>query len=138
MAEGAGGALSLTGDVIAAGTALAGLVLVYLGSVSAGYASYERDQQRTVRAVYQRKAWFAVGGILLSILASGIAVLAKWSANDWIAGVSIIISCVRISLGRHCGRSDSVRGEVMSLTLEKERRLDDAGLIECRVAMHWP
>jgi len=91
MAEGAGGALSLTGDVIAAGTALAGLVLVYLGSVSAGYASYERDQQRTVRAVYQRKAWFAVGGILLSILASGIAVLAKWSANDWIAGVSIII-----------------------------------------------
>jgi hypothetical protein len=63
-AEGVTGLLSLTGDVIAAGAALAGLILVYLGSVATGYAGYERTQQGTVRASFQRRAWFGVVGVV--------------------------------------------------------------------------
>ena len=90
MGEGLPGALSLSGDVIAAGTALAGLILVYLGSVAAGYASFETTQQPSVRSAYQRRAWFAVTGIILSIAASGTAIAAKWLANVCIAGASVV------------------------------------------------
>jgi hypothetical protein len=44
-AEGAAGVLGLTGDVIAAGAALAGLILVYLGSVASEYAGFDATEQ---------------------------------------------------------------------------------------------
>jgi hypothetical protein len=60
------GVLGLTGDVIAAGAALSGLILVYLGSVAAGYAGFDAAAQRTVRTSFQRRAWFAVVGVVLA------------------------------------------------------------------------
>lgn len=89
MAE--SGAIALSGDVIAAGTALGGLILVYLGSVAAGYASYEKTQQSAVRAVFQRRAWFAFIGILFALVSSGLALAAKWSGGVCLATASIII-----------------------------------------------
>jgi hypothetical protein len=91
MGEGAQGILNLTADVIAAGTALAGLILVYLGSVVAGYERFEKPQQPSVRPTYKRRAWFAVAGIVFSIGASGTAVLGKWLANVDLAGASVVI-----------------------------------------------
>jgi protein-S-isoprenylcysteine O-methyltransferase Ste14 len=91
MGEGAGGALSLAGDVIAGGATLSGLILVYLGSVTAGFSSFEKPQQGTVRKAYQHKAWLAVIGILFGLAASGSAVFAKWQVSTWIAGLSILL-----------------------------------------------
>lgn len=88
MEENAGGALGLAGDVIAGGVTLAGLILVYLGSVTAGFSSFARTQQGSIRAAYQRKAWFAVIGILFGLSASCLALVAKWQAGTWIAGLS--------------------------------------------------
>jgi hypothetical protein len=90
MGEG-GGVLNLAGDVIAAGTVLAGLVLVYLGSVANEYASFPKTDQGAVRAVFMRRAWFAVLGIVFSIAASGMAVLGKWLASTCLAGGAIIL-----------------------------------------------
>jgi hypothetical protein len=89
-AEGATGVLSLTGDVIAGGAALAGLILVYLGSVSAGYASYDKQDRGPVRGSYQHRAWFAVVGITLAIAASGMALLGKWLSHICLAGSGVV------------------------------------------------
>jgi hypothetical protein len=89
--EASSGALGLAGDVIAASAALAGLILVYLGAVASGYASFEKTQQGSVRASFQRRAWFAVVGILFSVAACGSAALAKWLANACVAGASLVL-----------------------------------------------
>ena len=64
MSASAAGVLGLTGDVIAAGAALAGLILVYLGHVAAGYAGFDAAAQRTVRgddiAHQLHAAWGAI------------------------------------------------------------------------------
>jgi peptidoglycan/LPS O-acetylase OafA/YrhL len=90
-AEGAAGVLGLTGDVIAAGATLAGLILVYLGSVAVGYAGFDPTAQPTVRASFQRRAWFSVVGVVLAISASGTAVLGKWLVNVCLAGGGAIL-----------------------------------------------
>ena len=90
--EGASGVLALMGDVIAASSALAGLIVVYLGSVVASYASYDRTQQGTVRASFQRRAWFAVIGVVLAIAACGCAVMGKWLTNVcWADGAMVLL-----------------------------------------------
>ena len=71
-------AVDLTSDVVAGGTALGGLLLVYLGGVTVSYAGYERTAQNAVRARHQRKAWFSVIGLLFALLATVAAVLGKW------------------------------------------------------------
>jgi hypothetical protein len=85
------GALALTGDVIAGGAALAGLILVYLGNVTAGYAGFDAGAQRTVRASFQRRAWFAVAGIALAIGASGAALIGKWLSDVCLAGAAAVL-----------------------------------------------
>jgi hypothetical protein len=90
-AEGVGGIISLSGDVIAGGAALAGLILVYLGSVATGYSGFTAEQQRSVRTSFQRRAWFAVVGVVLSIAASGTAVLGKWLSNVCLAGSGAVL-----------------------------------------------
>jgi hypothetical protein len=85
------GVLGLTGDVIAAGAALAGLILVYLGSVATGYAGFERTQQGAVRVSFQRRAWFGVVGVILAIAASGTAILGKWLSHVCLGGSSVIL-----------------------------------------------
>jgi hypothetical protein len=89
MGENAGAVLDLASDVIAGGSTLAGLILVYLGSVMTGFGGYETAAQDAVRTSYQRKAWLAVIGILFGLAASGFALVAKWQAISWMAGLSV-------------------------------------------------
>ena len=77
--------------MIAGGAALAGLILVYLGSVATSYASYERPQQGTVRASFQRRAWFGVIGVVLAISAAGFSVLGKWLSHVCLAGAGVVL-----------------------------------------------
>ncbi|HZR62861.1 MAG TPA: hypothetical protein VFA80_18100 [Xanthobacteraceae bacterium] len=91
MGESAVGLLPLGGDVIAAGTVLAGLILVYLGAVATEYASFQKTEQGAVRPVFMRRAWFAVLGIVFSIAAAGLAVLGKWLALSCVVGTAAIL-----------------------------------------------
>jgi hypothetical protein len=68
---------NVAGDVIAAGTALAGLVMVYLGGLSVSFASYEKTAQRTVKAAFKTKGKFAFATTATSLLAVASALFGK-------------------------------------------------------------
>lgn len=46
-------------QVLAAGAALAGLLLVFLSNALAGYAGYDRAAQESVRDQFRRRGWLA-------------------------------------------------------------------------------
>jgi hypothetical protein len=82
-------AVGLSGDIIAGGLALAGLILVFLGAISTSFAGYQKAEQSAVRTRYQLRAWFAFAGLCLALLAAGLALLAKWAASDCAAVVAL-------------------------------------------------
>lgn len=91
--------LALAGDVLAGATALAGLILVYLGSLAAGYATYDTTQQPAVRPSFQRRAWFGFAGLAVAIAAAVLALGGKWSGADWMATTSAVLLLVAFGWG---------------------------------------
>src|SRR5688500_789572 len=69
--------LDLAGDLISAGAALSGLVLVFLGGVLNAYESYDTEQKNAVKARYKTKAWLCFGGFVAALLGTVLAFLAK-------------------------------------------------------------
>jgi hypothetical protein len=67
----------VAGDIVAAATGLAGLMLVFMGTIASGFSSYETVQQDAVRGSYRRKIWFSFLGFLASIISAGTALLSK-------------------------------------------------------------
>jgi len=82
-------ALDLSGDVSSAGAALAGLLLVFIGSTTSAFDSYEKQSQKTVRRKYQFRAWGAFGGFFFALLSSFLALVAKWRVDDMLAVLAI-------------------------------------------------
>jgi hypothetical protein len=68
----------IAGDVIGAGTALAGLLLVFLGSAATSFDSYDAVQQDAVRGRYQLRGWLAFSGFVISLISAGLALFGKW------------------------------------------------------------
>src|SRR6266536_5619741 len=97
-------------DVVTGATALAGLVLVYLGSVASGFAGFLPEQQRTVRRRFQVRAWFAFVGMVLAILAAMLALIGKWLGNGCVAGSAIALLELSPNLGD--GRDQAQRLEL--------------------------
>jgi hypothetical protein len=91
--------VELSGDVVTGASALAGLFLVYLGNVAAAFSTFDRTQQATVRASYQARSWLAFIGIVLAILAAGIALAGKWAGNQCIAGSAIVLLILALMWG---------------------------------------
>jgi NADH:ubiquinone oxidoreductase subunit 3 (subunit A) len=77
--------LSVTGEVADAGTALAGLILVYLGALAARYESLNTKSKADERDYYQRHAWLALSGIVLALAAAFFALIAKSTKPESIA-----------------------------------------------------
>ena len=71
------GALRVAGDVATAAVALAGLILVFIGTISTSFDSYQKTEQNAVRARYQRRAWFSFVGFVLAIISAALAILGK-------------------------------------------------------------
>ena len=65
------------GDIAAAGTALAGLILVYLGAVAVRYETLDSKAQSSARDVYRRHARRAFRGIVIALGAAAGALIAK-------------------------------------------------------------
>jgi len=78
-------ALGISGDIIQGATALAGLIIVFLGNAVAGYSSYDKTQQRAVRDAFHQRAWFGFWGVIIAIATVLLAVLAKWSGSNGLA-----------------------------------------------------
>ncbi|MGA7386092.1 MAG: hypothetical protein WBW81_15780 [Methylocella sp.] len=87
--------IGIAGDVITGATALAGLILVYLGSVASSFAGFEREQQTTVKSTFQLRAWFGFAGMVVAIISAALALVGKWANNDCIvtlAGALLLIA----------------------------------------------
>ena len=78
-------AVSVAGDLVAAATALAGLVLVFLGGIATSFDRYDKQQQASVRGSYQRRAWFAFVGFVLALSSAALALAARGFSNACVA-----------------------------------------------------
>lgn len=92
-------AIEVAADVVVGGTALAGLLLVYLGTVTAGFATFDRAQQATVRGSFQLRAWFAFVGMVLAILSAMLALVGKWAHNHCMAAAALVVILVALLWG---------------------------------------
>jgi hypothetical protein len=69
--------VSVASDIAGAGTALAGLILVYLGAVAVRYETLDSKAQASVRDVYRRHARRAFRGLVFALGAAVAALIAK-------------------------------------------------------------
>ncbi len=68
---------TLASQLLPAATALAGLILVFLGGVFNAYESYDTEQKSAVRAKYQLRGWLAFSGFVLALFAAAVAWLVQ-------------------------------------------------------------
>jgi len=81
--------LAVAGEVVTAGTALAGLILIYIGSLVTSYGSYQAAEQKSVRIKFLARAWVAFVGFVLALAAAGLAILGKWIVSPCAANASV-------------------------------------------------
>src|SRR5262245_21916190 len=86
--------VSIASDIAAAGSALAGLILVYLGAVAVRYETLNPKDQSSARDVYRRHSWRAFRGLVLALVATVAAMTAKSLRTEpyaiMIAGVAVL------------------------------------------------
>jgi uncharacterized membrane protein len=76
-------------EVVGAATALAGLILIYIGSQVASYGSYNAQEQKTVKGRFQARAWIAFVGFVLALLAAALGITGKWLGSACTSNVSV-------------------------------------------------
>lgn len=82
--------VSASGEVVTAGTALAGLILIYIGSVATAFEARQPGGERNaVKLVFLTRAWLAFVGFVLALLASGLAIIGKWIGSPCTGNVSV-------------------------------------------------
>jgi hypothetical protein len=81
--------IGIAGEIVTAGTALAGFMLVYLGSLHGAYSHLHTDQRNMVKAGFQRRARFAFVGVTLSLLSAFLGVVGEWLPSKLVADISV-------------------------------------------------
>jgi hypothetical protein len=81
--------LSVSGEVVTAGTALAGLILIYIGSLATSYGGYQPQEQKSVLLRFLGRAWLAFVGFFLSLLAAALSIIGKWLGSACTADVAV-------------------------------------------------
>jgi ABC-type transport system involved in cytochrome bd biosynthesis fused ATPase/permease subunit len=89
-------AVSIAGEVSGAAAALAGLILVFLGATATSYDAYRKEEQRSVRKRYQRRAWLSFSGFLFALISTTAALLGKWLGSEWAAGAALVVLCLAL------------------------------------------
>src|SRR5687768_15587351 len=80
---------AVSGEVVTAGTALAGLILIYIGSLVTAFGGYQAQEQKSVKLRFLTRAWTAFVGFFLALLSAGLAVAGKWLGNVCVGNVSV-------------------------------------------------
>lgn len=85
----------LAEQVLSCGTALAGLILVFLGGVVNAYHGYGAEHQGAVRASYQWRAWIGFLGFVVALSAALLALVALWAGCAALVpvGAALLIGC---------------------------------------------
>lgn len=79
--------ISIAGESVTAATALAGLILVYLGSLAASFGTFQPQERKAVVASFQKRAWIAFAGLVFAIISAALCVIGKWLPNECVADV---------------------------------------------------
>lgn len=82
--------LSIAGETVAAASALAGLILVYLGNLHSSFTHLAEDKQRHARTSFRRRARKAFEGVAISLLAAVLGVLGKSVCSELVADASTL------------------------------------------------
>ncbi|MCZ6878571.1 MAG: hypothetical protein O7G29_10570 [Acidobacteria bacterium] len=69
---------TLMNQLLSGGTALAGLILVFLGGIFTAYSSYGPEQQSSVRDKYKCRARMAFAGFACALASAVSAIMANW------------------------------------------------------------
>lgn len=91
--------ISIAGESVTAATALAGLILVYLGSLTASFSTYQPQERKSVLASFQKRAWIAFVGLVLALLSAALGVIGKWLPNECVADVGTAFLLVAFAWG---------------------------------------
>jgi hypothetical protein len=86
---------AVAGEIVTAGTALAGLILIYIGGLVTSFGSYQAAEQKSVRLKFLGRAWTAFVGFVLALLAAALAIVGKalpsacaGTASVWVLAVA--------------------------------------------------
>lgn len=87
--------VDVASEVVSAATAMAGLVLVYLGALATGYGAFQPQERKTVRPAYYRRAWVAFGCMIAAVASAFLGLLAKWVPSEGCgdAAVVLLVAC---------------------------------------------
>jgi uncharacterized membrane protein len=88
--------VSLASDIAAAASALAGLLLVYLGAVAVRYETSDPKDQSSARDVYRRHARRAFRGIVIALVAAIAALTAKALKSEPYATIVAVIAVLAL------------------------------------------
>jgi hypothetical protein len=80
---------TLIGLLFSGGTALAGLILVFLGGVLSAYDSYSAVAKQAVRPKYKRRAKIGLAGFIFAMSSAILAFMANWLLSSWLIPTSI-------------------------------------------------
>jgi len=78
------------------GTALAGLILIFLGGILNSFESYDRANRDTVVPIYRPRVRLSFAGFLSSILSALTALAWHWGNSNVLVTLSLIaflVSC---------------------------------------------
>jgi hypothetical protein len=84
--------------VFSGGTALAGLILVYLGFLIGSFEAYLPEQQRAVRSRYRRRAIFALIGFAASLAAAILALSGYWGGDGFVYAGLVFLAVAFITV----------------------------------------
>ena len=88
--------VSVASDIAAAASALAGLILVYLGAVAVRYETLDPKDQSSARGVYRRHARRAFRGIVIALVAAIAALTAKALKSEPYATIVAVIAVLAL------------------------------------------
>lgn len=104
---------TISGHLLTAGTALAGLVLVFLGQVFTSYDGYDATEKKSVRSKYQTRGVLALIGFLLAGVSAALGYWASWSGSPgvaWVGSVSLAAAFVFVVIVAVASVQDLFRG----------------------------
>jgi hypothetical protein len=88
--------VSAASDIADAATALAGLILVYLGAVAVRYQTLDAKEQSSVRDVYRSHARRAFRGIVIALIAAIAALASEALKSEPYAIIVAVVACVAL------------------------------------------
>ena len=90
---------AVASDVVTAGTALAGLILIYIGSQVAAFEGRQPGGERNaVRFKILVRSWLAFVGFVLALGAAALAIIGKWLSSACAANAAVWVLLVAFQL----------------------------------------